>query len=92
MIASGFMAHPKANPVRGTPPTAPCSITQETPESGLVSARARGTAAEIPNPRFTVHPFPNSRAARLAIKVSSEYSRGSTSLGFSIFSPDNAGS
>ena len=66
MKASAFEAQPKAKPISGMPPTAPCSIAQVTARGQPSSSRIRGTIEQIPNPRLAVIPSCSSIAARRA--------------------------
>src|SRR5690606_22677856 len=67
MKASALEAQPKAKSSNGTPPTAPCSITQVTAPCRPSSRRIRGTLAEMPKPRLTALPVSNSSATRRAM-------------------------
>ena len=67
MKASAFDAQPKAKSSSGTPPTAPCSITQVTSPCRPSSSRMRGTLAEMPKPRLTALPASSSCATRRAM-------------------------
>ncbi len=69
MKASAFEAQPKAKSSSGTPPTAPCSITQVTAPCRPSSSRMRGTLAEMPKPRLTQLPPCSSCATRRAIDL-----------------------
>ena len=67
MIASAFDAQPNLKSSSGTPPTAPCSITQVTLPCWPSSSRMRGTFAEMPKPILTAMPSRSSMATRRAI-------------------------
>ena len=56
MIASALEAQPNLKSSSGTPPTAPCSITQVTLPCWPSSSRMRGTLAEMPKPMLTAMP------------------------------------
>jgi len=65
MIASALPAQAKAKPSNGTPPTAPCSITQVTSRAGLPRSARAGTLAEMPKPGWRQQrPAPARHAAR----------------------------
>src|SRR3954447_12501587 len=61
MIASALAEQPNWKSSSGTPPTAPCSITQVTSPWRPSSSNTRGTWAEMPKPRFTAQPARSSR-------------------------------
>ena len=68
-IASALEAQPNWKSSSGTPPTAPCSITQVTAPCRPSSIRMRGTLAEMPKPILTASPSRSSCATRRAITL-----------------------
>ena len=89
---SAFDAQPNWKSSSGTPPTAPCSITQVTSPCRPSSIRMRGTLAEMPKPMLTASPWRSSRATRRAMTL--ETSKAGTSKDDSgrKTSPEMAGS
>ena len=91
-IASALAAQPNANPVSGTPPTAPCSMTQVTAPARPSSSRMRGTSTEMPKPRFAALPAESSMAARRAMTFSASKAAGAKLSSGRRISPLIAGS
>jgi hypothetical protein len=91
-MASALEAQPNWKSNSGTPPIAPCSITQVTAPWRPSSIRMRGTLAEMPNPMLTASPSRNSIATRRAIALpTSNLGVSNEAIGRKI-SPDIAGS